>query len=50
MVATSFSDVLFWSGASSVLMESEPKLYRFHFDAFSLREPESTSLENAMLA
>jgi hypothetical protein len=33
---------------ASVLIESEPRLYSFIFDAFSLREPASTSLENAI--
>jgi hypothetical protein len=31
-----------------VLIESEPRLYDFSFDAFSSREPVPTSLENAL--
>jgi len=31
-----------------VLIESEPELLFFYFDAFSSREPVATLLENAM--
>jgi hypothetical protein len=47
MKSQAFHGGRIYPGAGSVLISSEPGS-RFYFDAFSLREPVPTSLENAI--
>jgi hypothetical protein len=48
MVAANTSPSPASASAFSVLIENQNRALAFCFDAFSLREPGSTSLENAM--